>query len=193
MRFITCVPLVVKLVEVSLFQINPLFPVRVKFPVPYAIDLTLALLLLKYPAVRVLPFRSSVAYRSVTVLVTPTVIASASCHVAVVAASGLPKFIGQSNVMPFVVIVLVPDLAAKIIVLPVDVTVMPVDSVMLPYTLMVGPIENDPLNPVKFTSLNDESVRPKLTMSVPAVMFTDMAVDGEVWVGVRLRVPVAPE
>jgi len=85
------------------------------------------------PSVKFLLFASNVPLVNVTVLDEPTVRLSASCQVPPTPL----KVNGKSRVTALVVIVLVPEMAPKVITLDPAVRVIPEATVKLPLTVIV--------------------------------------------------------
>lgn len=122
------VPVMVNPVTVAVVQSVPPAALQVMFPVPKAMVRVLELVEENKPVVSVFPSRSSVPLVKVVVReFGPTVSASASRHVPPTPL----KVMGESSDFPFEVIMLVPDVAAKVMFEPLDVD-MPVESVKPP-------------------------------------------------------------
>jgi hypothetical protein len=124
----------------------------------------------KRPVVSVLPFRSTVPAVSVVVRVEPIVMSPANCHVP----PAPLKVTGWSIVLPLVVIVFVPDVAAKVVVVATDDKVIAAESVRSPKILTLR-FDSVPEKPVKSTSLI-ALLAEKVTWSLPALTFRETAV-----------------
>ena len=92
-----------------------------------------------------------------------------------------------SSVTPLVVILLVPDVAAKVVVSPPVAVVIPETTVKLPYKVLVELVKV-PAKPVKFKL---SAAVPTVTVSVPAVILKLGATDS-VLATFMVLVPVAP-
>ena len=103
------VPVTLKLVIAPESKRVPPAAMHVMFPVPNAMTRVVVLMALKSPVVKVFPSRSSVPTVKLALLVAPIVRASASRTVEPV--QEIP--IGKSIVLPLLVIVCRPDVAAK--------------------------------------------------------------------------------
>ena len=182
---IVAVPgVVVMLVEVAQDHAVPA-AVRVHVPEPKLMALTPDPDELKVPVVRLYAPAVSVPAVSVTVRVEPTVRASASCHVPPTPL----KVTAESIVLPTVVMVLIPDVAAKRNVVP-TLRVMPVENVRSPYIVLVSVRPRVPLNPVKFRLRDGPKI---LTVSVPAVTFRDVELASDTAPKYTPLVPTLPE
>ena len=115
-------------VVVAVVQMVPLFPVNVHVPEPIVMVRVLEFEEENKPAVKFLPLASKVPLVRVTVRVEPTTISSANCQVPPTPL----KVIGKSSVLPLLVMVLVPEVAAKVVALAPAVKVMPEETVKLP-------------------------------------------------------------
>ena len=131
-------------VTVEAPKIVVLFPVKVIFPDPNASVLVLLLLELNTPQLRVLLLISSVPavtvnVRNVAIVNVPTIFT---------VAPGALTVRGLFIVRPLLVIVCVPDVAANVNALGLDVNVIPVDAVKSPKMLIGVFAVREPLNPL---------------------------------------------
>ena len=99
------------------------------------------------------------------------------------------KVIGKSKVTPLLVIVLVPEVAAKVVTCEVAVIVIPEAIIKFPY-IVLGQSARVPEKPVKSKFKNAPYTK---TVSVPAVILKLGALASARKPGSILRVPVAPE
>ncbi len=139
------------------------------------------------PTVLVVPFLNcKVPAVKVKARVEPWVSASWKATVA----PGAFTSMGQSIVLPLVVMVCVPDVALNCRADVPDATVIPVDNVRFPATTRVA-FASVPLKPVKFTFTKLPVIE---TISVPAVTLTFMRLaSGMPEELVKVLVPTEPE
>jgi len=138
---------VVKLLGCVLLKANELAPGQTNVPPLKVMFLMPAATIYCVPTVSVLPLRSILPLVCVKFRAVPIVSASCSCHVPLTPLNP----IGKSRVLPLVVMVLVPEVAAKVSATVVDGNVIPAEIVRFPYTV-ASELLKVPANPVKLTS-----------------------------------------
>ena len=157
-------------VVVPRFQAVAPDPRMFQVPLPKFNALVFELALLKSPDVMLYPLRFNVPFVKVTLSVTVVIdMLLFNCQVPPTPS----KVMGKSVVTPLVLIVLIPEVAANVVALPLLAHVVVGDSVRLPYIVLTVEV-SVPENPVRFKSLSLWEVV-ILIVSLPAVTLKENA------------------